>query len=219
MVKCVTNDYNTHSNVVQIISSGSFGTYQAFGFIIVIVNLICLCVALTKLDLPKALSLIQFDDHFYAPLYNWLLVNMALASLTSCTYLNYGGLFSLQLDPCLSRSSFPSLTYILKNQNSSFTLRYVWIYIGIIIAYILIFYLIVRPKANLHKYFYASMVLLYIAGIGVRALGSYDGSSHSIFGACGELLSLIVGIPLFFIDLIVSCKLRKIEKPKEAAVR
>jgi hypothetical protein len=95
VVKCVTNDYNNHSDVAQILSSGSFGTYQAFGFIFVIVNILVLCLYLAKLDLPKALSMTQFDDHFYVPLYSWLLVNLALASLTSCTYLTYGGLFNL----------------------------------------------------------------------------------------------------------------------------
>jgi hypothetical protein len=210
--KCVTNDYNNNSNVYQIISSGSFGTYQAFGFIIVIINLILLCLSLAKFDLPKALSMTQFDDHFYTPLYNWVLVNMALTSLTSCTYLNYGGLFDLQLDPCLSRSSFPSLTYLMKNEPSSFMWRFVWVYVGILIAYALIIYLVIRPKADIPRYAYVCLILLYLAGVGVRALGTYTSSLSSIFGACGELLTLLIGIPLLLIDVLASCRLRKIER-------
>ncbi len=164
------------------------------------------------MDLPKALAMSQFDDHFYTPLYNWFFVNLALASLTSCTYLNYGGLFDLQLDPCLSRSTFPSLTFILKNQKSSFTLRFIWVYIGIVIAYTLIIYLVIKPKSNLHKYMYGCLFMLYLAGIGVRSLGTYNSSIYSVFGACGECLSLLVGIPLFLIDLIASWRLRKVEK-------
>jgi hypothetical protein len=79
-----------------------------------------------------------------------------------------------------------------------------------LVAYILIFYLIIRPKAKMHKYLYLCLVLLYLGGVGVRALGTYSGSISSIFGACGELLSFLVAIPLFLIDLLVSCKLRKL---------
>lgn len=208
--RCVTNDYNNDSNVYQVISSGSFGTYQAFGFIIVIINLILLCLSLAKFDLPKALSMTSFDDHFYSPLYNWVLVNLALTSLTSCTYLNYGGLFDLKLDPCLSRSSFPSLTYLMKNEPSSFIWRFVWVYIGIVIAYVLIVYLTIKPKTGIPRYTYVCLILLYIAGVGVRAMGTYNSSLCSIFGACGELLTLFIGIPLLLIDLMVSCRLRKI---------
>lgn len=163
--------------------------------------------------------MVQFDDNFYAPLYNWFFVNLALSSLTSCTYLVYGGLFDLQLDPCMSRSSFPSLTYLLKSDSSSFLVRFIWIYIGIGVAYALILYLLIRPKVNLHKYIYVCLFLLYIAGVGVRALGTYTTAIYSVFGVCGELLSLLVGIPLFMIDSVVSCKLSKIDKqgknPKE----
>jgi hypothetical protein len=127
----------------------------------------------------------QFDDHFYSPLYNWLLVNLALTSLTSCTYLIYGGLFDLQLDPCLSRSSFPSLTFLLKDQSSSFLWRFIWVYIGILVAYILIVYLVIYPKTNIPRYAYISLIILYLIGVGVRALGSYSSSLYSIFGACG----------------------------------
>lgn len=144
-----------------------------FGIIIVVVNFILLLVALAKLDLPKALSLTQFDDHFYVPIYSWLLINMAEASLTSCTYLIYGGMFDLQLDPCLSRSNFPSLTFILKRLTASFSWRFVWVYIGIVLAYGLIIYLIIRPKVRMPQYLYIIWFLLYLAGVGARGLGTY----------------------------------------------
>lgn len=210
VIQCVTNDYNVESNVVEIISGSSFGTYQAFGIIVVLINLIAIFLILAKLDLPKTFSLCLFDEHFYVPLYSWLLINMALASLTSCTYLIYGGLFGLQLDPCLSRPAFPSLMYILKKMPSSFAWRFIWIYIGIAIAYVLIGYLIVKPKVRMHKYLYVSLFVLYLAGVGSRAMGTYGTSKEAVMGACGELLSILVGFPLIAIDLVFSCKLRKI---------
>ena len=60
-VQCVTNDYNMGSNVMGIISGGSFSNYEAFGFIIIIFNLILIFLVLSKLDLPKACSLTKFD--------------------------------------------------------------------------------------------------------------------------------------------------------------
>lgn len=209
-IQCVTNDYSVGSNVLEVITSSSFGTYQAFGFLLVIINLLLLCLVLAKLDLPKVMSLVQFDDNFYTPIYSWLLINMAIASLTSCTYLVYGGLFSLKLDPCISRTLSPSLAFLLKKMNPSFNWRFVWIYIGMVIAYILITFLLIRPKTKMPTFLYVIYLILYLGGIGARSLGNYSMGVESTFGACGELLSLIAGAPLLVIDILVSCRIRTI---------
>lgn len=96
-VMCTTNTYWVDSNILQIIQSSGFGAYQAFGIILALFNLIMICVVLAKLDLPKALQCCQFDDNIYVPIYSWLIANLSLASLTSMTYLIYGGLFHLKL--------------------------------------------------------------------------------------------------------------------------
>lgn len=79
-------------------------------------------------------------------------------------------------------------------------------------AYIINFYVIIRPKSKLHKYVYGLLTILYICSLGARALGSYDGSKQAVMGACGELLALLVGSILLVVDFFISCKLRKIPK-------
>lgn len=114
-VTCTTNTYWVDSNILSIIQSSAFGAYQAIGIILAIFNLVMLCVVMAKLDFPKALQSCQFDDNIYVPLYSWVIANLALASLTSMTYLLYGGLFHLQLEPCISWTTFPSLKYIFRS--------------------------------------------------------------------------------------------------------
>lgn len=211
-IMCTTNTYWVNSNILSIIQSSGFGTYQAIGIVFVIFNLIMICVVLSKLDFPKALQYCQFDDNIYVPLYSWIIANLGIASLTSMTFLLYGGLFQLQLEPCISWTAFPSLMYIFKQMISSFVWRFIWIYLGVVLDYVLIFYVIIKPKVRLHKYLYGLLIILYIASLGARALGSYDSSKESILGACGELLLVLVGLLLFVIDLIISCKLRKLPK-------
>ena len=41
-------------------------------------------------------------------------------------------------------------------------------------------------------------------------MGVFANNLTSVFGVCGELLTLFVGIPLVIIDTVVSCRLRKI---------
>jgi hypothetical protein len=80
----------------------------------------------------------------------------------------------------------------------------------VILAYIIAIYLSIKPKVKLHKYLYAVLLLMYFAGVGVRAMGVFANNLTSVFGVCGELLTLFVGIPLVIIDTVVSCRLRKI---------
>jgi len=100
---------------------------------------------------------------------------------------------------------------------SSFIWRFIWIYIGIVVAYVLIIYLIVKPTAGMPKCVYIFLIILYLAGVGARGLGTYILSLQSVIGACGELLSLLVGLPLIAIDLIFSCKVRRLEKLSKKA--
>lgn len=54
---CVLNDYSVSSDIVNIINRPGFTLYQVFGILIGIVNLILICVILSKLDIAKAFSL------------------------------------------------------------------------------------------------------------------------------------------------------------------
>lgn len=211
---CITNKYWTNSNILNIIQSSSFGTYQASGILIVILNMLLVLLVLAKLDFPKALSLCQFDDNFYIPFYSWIIVILGISTLTSLTFSIYGGLFSLQLDPCISWTTFPSLNYIFKQDISTFLLKFVWVFISIAIDYVVIIYFVMRPKNRVNKYIYAVLLILYLVSLGLRGLASYNSNKESIFGACGELLLLIIGIPLFIVDLIISCKIRKLPSHK-----
>jgi hypothetical protein len=83
---------------------------------------------------------------------------------------------------------------------------------GILIAYGLIGYLLIRPKALLPYYGYVWLIILYIAGVGARAMGTYELSLCSIFGASGELLILFTGIPIFLIDFLADCMLIKVTR-------
>jgi len=113
-MKCATNSYGGYSDLVTLIGDKSVGTYVASGFIICILNIILLFIVLAKLDLPKAISLCDLDSNVYTPIYSWIFIQLSIASLTSISYLVYGGLFSLQIDPCISRTAIPSLSYIFK---------------------------------------------------------------------------------------------------------
>lgn len=116
------------------------------------------------------------DDNNYVPLYTWLIVNLGVSTLTSMSFILYGGLFELQLDPCISWTNFPSLQLFFRSDSSAFGLRFSWIYIGIIIAWIIIVYLLVKPKNKLHKYVYGVLLLFYIATIGARSMSAYNGT-------------------------------------------
>jgi hypothetical protein len=184
-VGCAINSYYVNSDVLAVLQSPNFATYQAFGILIAIINLFLVCFTLAKLDFAKALQSCEFDDNVYAPLYSWLIANLCISSLTSMTYLLYGGLFSLTLDPCVTWSRYPSLTYIFKQEITSFLFRFVWAYVGLLICYVLVFYVVLRPKAKMHRYFYGMLLVLYLGSVGGRGLGSYDGSKEAVMGVCG----------------------------------
>lgn len=143
------------------------------------------CLILAKLDFCKALSLAKFEDRNYVSLYSWFLVNLSISSLTSCTYLIYGGLFHIGLTPCLTKTVLPGLQFILKNWVPSFVWRFIWIYLGIIVAYIIIIYFILRSNTKIHQYFYYGLILLYLMGVGCRGMGSFVNAIECVFGLCG----------------------------------
>jgi hypothetical protein len=59
----------------------------------------------------------------------------------------------------------------MKNWVSSWILRFIWIYIGIGIAYAVMIFFLLRPSKNLHHYFYIGLLALYFLGVGARAIG------------------------------------------------
>ena len=101
---------------------------------------------------------------------------MAISTLTSLTFTLYGGIFSLQLDPCLSRTSFPSLQLLFRKDSSGFALKFSWVYVAIILAWMVIGYVSLRAKNKLHKYVYGLLILLYIVSLGLRGLAQYNGT-------------------------------------------
>jgi hypothetical protein len=133
-------------------------------------------LVIAKLDFPKAISYCQMDDNNYVALHTWLIVNLGVSTLTSMVFILYGGLFELQLDPCISWTNFPSLQLLFRGDNSNFALRFSWIYIGMILAWIIMIYLLVKPKNKLHKYVYGVFLLFYIATMGARSLSAYNGT-------------------------------------------
>jgi len=93
----------------------------------------------------------------------------------------------------------------MKNWVSSWLLRFIWIYIGIGVAYAVIIFFLIKPTKNLHQYFYIGLIVLYFLGVGVRAIGKTHASYENVFGLSGELLGLIVGICLFITDMLFLC--------------
>lgn len=89
---------------------------------------------------------------------------------------------------------------------------------AIVVDYILIFYVIVKPKARMHRYLYGVLIILYLCSLGARGLGTYGGAKESVMGACGELLALLIGLLLFVVDLIISCKLRKVPQEQSRSL-
>lgn len=64
-------------------------------------NLIIFCVSLSKMDYPKVTLISRFEENDFTVLWNWMFINMALATQISFLYLLYGSLFHLELEPCL----------------------------------------------------------------------------------------------------------------------
>lgn len=89
---------------------------------------------------------------------------------------------------------------------------------AIIVDYILIFYVIAKPKVKMHKYLYGVLIILYMCSLGARGLGTYGGAKESVMGGCGELLALLIGLLLFLVDLIISCKLRKLPQEQSKSL-
>jgi hypothetical protein len=79
------------------------------------------------------------------------------------------------MSPCLSKTTLPGVEFLWKKWISSWVYRFIWIYIGIIIAYAVIIYLILNPLKSLHKYVYRGLIFLYFVGVGLRGIGKSVG--------------------------------------------
>lgn len=169
--RCVLNDYSVRSNVNKVIKSSGFVAYEVFGILFAIFHIISMCIVIGRMDLCKACSLSDFYQKKFYPLLNYGFIILAIVSLTSLHYLIYGGLYHLRLQPCLGKSNLPGLEFLMKNWVSSWVLRFVWIYIGIMIAYVVMVFFLIKPNKSLHPYIYIGLLVLYLAGVGVRAIG------------------------------------------------
>ena len=93
----------------------------------------------------------------------------------------------------------------MKNWTNSWVFRFIWIYIGIGIAYGVAIYFLIKPVKSLNKKIYIVFIVLYFTGVGLRGLGKTYPAHENIFGLCGELLALIVGVALFLVDILFAC--------------
>jgi hypothetical protein len=75
------------------------------------------------------------------------------------------------LEPCLGKSTLPGLEFLMKNWITSWILRFIWAYLGILIAYGITIFLLIKPLKKLNKYVYFVLIGLYILGIGIRGIG------------------------------------------------
>lgn len=157
--------------MAEIIRSEGFVAYQVFGFLIALFNILMVCVVIARFDLCRACSITNFDEKQYHPLINYGAIILSIFSLTSLHYLIYGGLYHLRLEPCLGKSTLPGLEFLMKNWVGSWVLRFIWIYIGIVIAYVLIIFLLIKPLKQLNNYIYMAILVLYFIGVGVRGMG------------------------------------------------
>lgn len=133
------------------------------------------------------------------------MIMLCIVSLTSLHYLIYGGLYHIMLEPCLGKSTLPGLEFLMKNWITSWILRFVWAYLGILIAYGITIFFLIKPLKKLNKYVYFVFIGLYLFGIGIRGIGKTYPAHENVFGLCGELLGLLVAVFLFFTDLMFAC--------------
>ncbi len=115
-----------------------------------------------------------------------------MASLLSVHYLLYGSLYHIVREPCLKNPALPSVQRLFSGWNGSFVLLYIWQYIGLMVAYILIiFSVFFMKKREVPSYVWVILLALYIAGLGTRGLGGFVSNQApydtmvSVFGVCG----------------------------------
>jgi uncharacterized phage infection (PIP) family protein YhgE len=89
------------------------------------------------------------------------------------------------LEPCLGKSTLPGLEFLMKSWITSWVPRFIWVYLGIIIAYTIIVYFLIKPIKNLNKYIYIVMLILYLIGVGLRGIGKGYPAHQNVFGVCG----------------------------------
>ena len=157
-----------------------------FGIILVLCNLLFLCLTIAKMDFAKIYSMTNYEEGNLNPLYHWVLLQLITSSLISFIYLIYGSLFHLNSSSCLGIPPLPSLQYLWKDWVDAFLLRFTWIYFGMLVCYCLTIYFLIRPMKKLHIAVYVILIVLYLLGVGGRAMGGFVNNSHiSVFGVCG----------------------------------
>jgi hypothetical protein len=94
--------YGTQLYVSDYIKTSGFKAYLIFGFLFVIAHLICMSVQICKLDLSKMMCDIKKTEiNKYNKILSFIIVEMALSSLTSIHYILYGSMYHMVLQPCL----------------------------------------------------------------------------------------------------------------------
>ncbi len=115
-------------------------------------------------------------------------------SIISIHYVIYCSIYFIQLTPCLGNPMFYSVQKLFSGWYGTFILMYIWEYLGLLVAYIVIIYFVFfLKKKEIQSYIWILLLLLYIGGLGSRALGGFfKGNDYqimvSLFGVCGELL-------------------------------
>jgi Na+(H+)/acetate symporter ActP len=54
---------------------------------------------------------------------------------------------------------------------SSWIVRFIWPYIGIVIAYSIIIFFLIKPLKKFNKFVYLGFLVLYFCGVGIRGMG------------------------------------------------
>ena len=157
--------------MVSIINKSGFTAYQVIGILLAVINLLIFCISITKMDYPKIYFISRFEENDFTVLWSWMFINMALATQISFAYLLYGSLFHMRLEPCLEKATLTAVEFLLKDWVSSFNIRFIWIYIGLIFSYMVVIFFVVKPQFILNKFLKGGLVLLYFAGVFCRIMG------------------------------------------------
>jgi hypothetical protein len=77
----------------------------------------------------------------------------------------------MALKPCLGKATLTAVQYLLKMWFASFSVRFVWIYIGLAVSYAVVIFFVVKPLSVLHRFLKAGLIALYLTGVFVRIMG------------------------------------------------
>ena len=63
----------------------------------------------------------------------------------------------------------------MKDWITSFSVRFVWIYIGLVISYGVVIFFVIKPQFVLSKFMKGGLVILYFGGVFSRIMGGSGG--------------------------------------------